>query len=207
MLRLLSSGARIADAQTPSGRTALHAACAMGNLGCVDSLLQHNAALDIKDGHGRTPAQVAFNCGQQDAERRIFTYQRVRSRQKREKQQLNQSWPRSSRFPASKLAQSTSPTLALNNLIISPGPTFKITPWKCKAAKPPWALSQAVPKTPSSRTSSSSGSSSSSKCENDTKEQSDEDSTGMTSTPEQVGDFFLELLPPDVYQKTEVFFP
>ena len=168
----------------------------MGNLGCVDSLLQHNAALDIKDGHGRTPAQVAFNCGQQDAERRIFTYQRVRSRQRREKQKLNQSWPRSSRFPASKLAQSTSPTLALNNLIISPGPTFKITPWKCKAAKPPWALSQAVPKTPSSRTSSSSGSSSSSKCENDAKEQSDEDSSGMASASEQVGDFFSEILPP-----------
>ncbi|XP_072014193.1 LOW QUALITY PROTEIN: uncharacterized protein [Amphiura filiformis] len=156
--KLLSAGAK-PDAQTPSGRTALHAACAMGNIGCVDSLLQHNAALDIKDSHGRTPAQVAFKCGQQDAERRILLFQRVRNQQKRETQRLNQSWPRSSRFPVSKLAQSTSPTLALQDLMISPGPTLKITPWKCKSAKPPWTLSQAVPKTPRSSSSSSSSSS------------------------------------------------
>ncbi len=110
--RLLSSGAA-ANAQTPSGRSALHAACAMGNLGCIDSLLQHNAVLDIKDAHGRTPAQVAFQCGQQDAERRILLFQRVRKQQNQDQKRLNQSWPRSSRFPVSKLAQSTSPTLAL----------------------------------------------------------------------------------------------
>ena len=147
------------DTKTPSGRTALHVACGMGNLGCVDTLLQHNAALNVKDHRGNTPAQVAFSCGQTDAERRITLYQRFRNQVRRQnKDKLNQSWPRSARFPSSKLSQSVSPTLALHDVMISPEPTLKITPWKCRVAgssKPPWVLSEAVTAVPLSSSSSS----------------------------------------------------
>ncbi len=58
--------------------------------------------------------------------------------------------------------------------MISSGPTLKITPWKCKSAKPPWTLSQAVPKTPRS---SSSSSSESDKDENANLEEDEEEVT------------------------------
>ncbi|XP_022098125.1 ankycorbin-like [Acanthaster planci] len=124
--RMLCEGAH-PDSQTPSGRTALHVACAMGNGGCLDSLLQHGASLDVQDSSGKTAAHTAAACGQQGAQRRLVLYSRIRAdRAIREKPC---SWSTSPRFPKSKLGSSVTPTLPMQELAISPGPELMITAW------------------------------------------------------------------------------
>ncbi|XP_071508325.1 uncharacterized protein [Diadema antillarum] len=130
--RMLEDGAH-PDSVSPSGRTALHIACAMGNGGCIDALLQRGANTTLKDANNKTPAQLAFSCGQQEAERRLVLYERARKRQTRRisKQEdwlqtlpsnTGSSWSRTPRFPVSRLARSVTPTLALQELSLSPAP-------------------------------------------------------------------------------------
>ncbi|XP_038070307.1 ankycorbin-like [Patiria miniata] len=124
--RMLCEGAH-PDTQTPTGRTALHVACAMGNSGCLDSLLQHGASLDIHDSSGKTAAQTAVSCGQQSAQRRLVLYSRIRANKATREKPC--SWSTSPRFPKSKLGSSVTPTLSLQDLAISPGPELMITTW------------------------------------------------------------------------------
>ncbi|XP_054748265.2 synphilin-1-like isoform X1 [Lytechinus pictus] len=140
--KMLDDGAH-PDSITPAGRTPLHIACAMGNGGCIDTLLQHGANTTLKDANNKTPAQLAFSCGQQEAERRMVLYERARSRQTRRLSKhddwlltlpksspspttastsSSSSWSRSPRFPVSRLARSVTPTLALQELSLSPAP-------------------------------------------------------------------------------------
>ncbi|XP_071785755.1 uncharacterized protein [Asterias amurensis] len=125
--RLLCDGA-LPNSQTPSGRTALHVACAMGNNGCIDSLLQHGALLEIKDASHQTPADTAASCGQQGAQRRVVLYARILANKATKEKTC--TWSTSPRFPKSKLGSSVAPTISLKELAITPGPELMITAWK-----------------------------------------------------------------------------
>lgn len=47
------------NARTSNGSTALHAACFNGHLEIVDSLLEHNANIEIEDKDGNLPIHLA----------------------------------------------------------------------------------------------------------------------------------------------------
>ena len=117
----------------------LHDRC----LTCLKNLLYLSPFASLKDANNKTPTQLAFSCGQQEAERRMVLYERARSHQTRRLSKhddwlqtlptnkgspsstttsSSSSWSRSPRFPVSRLARSVTPTLALQELSLSPAP-------------------------------------------------------------------------------------
>lgn len=56
------------------GRTALHAAGAMGRLDCINLLLNYGASVTDKDARGETPMSIARRMNRRHSERRMFLF-------------------------------------------------------------------------------------------------------------------------------------
>lgn len=72
--RLLLSGTRI-DAETPMGRTSLHASGCQGNVRSLLTLLQFGAPTQVCDKNGETALTLAASMGQRLCERYLFMHQ------------------------------------------------------------------------------------------------------------------------------------
>ena len=62
------SGSNV-SAQTPGGRTALHACGAQGNVKSLLTLLQYGADTSVSDNSGQTALTLAASMGQRQCER------------------------------------------------------------------------------------------------------------------------------------------
>ncbi|XP_039768762.1 ankyrin repeat domain-containing protein 60 isoform X3 [Ornithorhynchus anatinus] len=61
--------------KTPAGRTALHVAASMGNIDCVDLLLQHGELVSEQDSKGHTAISLARQWRRKQSERQLFLFQ------------------------------------------------------------------------------------------------------------------------------------
>nr|XP_006819828.1 PREDICTED: homeobox protein Wariai-like [Saccoglossus kowalevskii] len=130
--RLVKDGTEVNE-QTPTGRTPLHIACAMGNNGCIDLLLEAGACLDIQDYYGQTPIEVAFNCKQKEAERRLHLFRRTikgptiyRRKVDQPRERAMSSWAWTPRFRS----RSVPPAALMREISLTPGPELMIS--QCK---------------------------------------------------------------------------
>ncbi|XP_038606659.1 LOW QUALITY PROTEIN: ankyrin repeat domain-containing protein 60 [Tachyglossus aculeatus] len=61
--------------KTPAGRTALHVASSMGNVNCVDLLLQHEELVSERDSKGQTAMSLARQWRRKQSEQKLFLFQ------------------------------------------------------------------------------------------------------------------------------------
>ncbi|XP_077982345.1 uncharacterized protein LOC144437295 [Glandiceps talaboti] len=133
--RLVKSDTDV-NGQTSTGRTPLHIACAMGNTGCIDILLEAGGSLDIRDSYGQTPIEVASNCKQKEAERRLHLFRRTirgptiyRRKADKPREKTVSSWAWTPRFRA----KSAPPASLMREMSLTPGPELMIS--RCKIEK------------------------------------------------------------------------
>ncbi len=63
----LLEGGAIVDTEDEKGRTALSHAAKYGSIDCLHILAQHNADVFHEDHDGRTPLEIADECGRAEA--------------------------------------------------------------------------------------------------------------------------------------------